>query len=443
MIDQNNKTFEYCPIFPSDMELAETVVAFSNTSGGEIAIHIGDVLDPFEYCNKAKLIICTLCRPRINFKIMQFAMDETCMISIMILRGSLLPCYLLDAEDKKSIYIRENDANILVRASEKSVIERIESEIVFDQVPNTHVSVQDVHLETLAQSFKSNYMSTDKEELLRLNLIGLVSGKIYLTNALLIITGYQNSARIKCSYYNNDGRDVLIDSKLCKGDLMMQVWEAEEFLESYLPKRKAAISEQYFVRHPLPMHAIREGLINAVLHRDYSYTNRYIEVDLCDRWLKIVSPGTIPDQITNADIQKGYSYCRNPNIARIYKELKVIDHFGGGINSIISWTDKLGLVRPSWEEKNNCVELTLYRLIEEKEYPYGCYDLTDQEQNVISFLVNHSYRVCTSDVERICFVKARAARAILSSLVQKGCIEKVARGPSTFYKAILKKRQNP
>jgi predicted HTH transcriptional regulator len=51
----------------------------------------------------------------------------------------------------------------------------------------------------------------------------------------------------------------------------------------------------------------------------------------------------------------------------------MIDDLGGGINRILYYTRKFGLLKPIWEEKNNRVELTLFRLVEEKEYPYEKY----------------------------------------------------------------------
>lgn len=443
VIEKNCKTFEYCPVFPSDEELAETVVAFSNTSGGEILIHIGDVFDPFRCYDIAKLTIGKMCHPSCSYKILHLTKGKIRMISIKIARGSLLPVYMMDSGNKKCIYMRENDRNILIDSEDEVRIDSLKAENKYDLQVNKRYSMTDIPLNTLASSFRNNYLRTDKEELLRLNLIGQEDNMIYPTNALLAITGCLNNAKIRCSYCSSEYQEVILDSKLCEGDMMMQVLDAEEFLELYMPAQKKPIKKHTLIRHSIPAEAIREGLLNAVLHRDYSLNDEIIEVKLSDKALKIISPGKFPLEITQQDVQKGYSFCRNPNIARICKELRMIDDLGGGINRILQYTKKVGLLEPTWEEKDNRVELTLFRLVEEKSYPYGEYDLSDNEQTVITFLINHSYRVCTEDVRRICSVKERAARKILSDLASKECIEKVSKGPRTFYRAIRLKRQNP
>ena len=443
MIEQNCKTFEYCPIFPSDEELITTVVAFSNTSGGEILIHIGEELDPFKYYDMAKLTIERMSSPKCNYKILLIAKDKIQMISIKVTRSCLLPVCLVDSEKKKRIYIRENDVNILIESDKDDRFSLLRAERRFDKEVNKQFSMKDLNLDSLARKFKESGLRINKEELQRLSLIGSESDGIYPTNALLAITGNLNSAKIRCSYYTSEYHEIMIDSTLCKGEMMTQIMIAEEFIEQYMPKHNTAKSRNSLIRHSIPFEAIREGLLNAVIHRDYSRCEEIIEVKLYDKSLKIISPGGFTPEITQDDIGNGYSLCRNPNIARICKELKIVDGFGGGINRIISRTNKFGLVKPTWQEKHKNVELTLFRLMEEKGYPYIKYDLSDQEQAVITFLVNHSYRVCTEDVKKICSVKERAARNILASLASKDCIEKVSRGPSTFYKAILRRRQNP
>ncbi|NLW10719.1 MAG: hypothetical protein GX028_01720 [Clostridiaceae bacterium] len=338
--------------------------------------------------------------------------------------------------------MRENDNNILVDSEDTVRIDSLKDEKKYDLQVNKQYSMTDIPLDTLASNFRNNYLRTNKEELLKFNLIEQEANMIYPTNALLAITGCLNNAKIRCSYCSSECQDIILDSKLFEGDLMMQIMAVEEFLELYMPVQKKPIMKHTLIRHSIPAEAIREGLLNAVLHRDYSLNDETIEVKLSDKALKIISPGNFPFEITRQDVHKGYSFCRNPNIARICKELCVIDDLGGGINRILYYTNKFGLVRPTWEERYNRVELTFFRLVQEKEYPYEKYDLSDNEQTVITFLVNNSYRVCTEDVKRICLVKERTARKTLAGLVSKECVEKVSKGPYTFYRAIRLRRQN-
>jgi predicted HTH transcriptional regulator len=87
-------------------------------------------------------------------------------------------------------------------------------------------------------------------------------------------------------------------------------------------------------RWEYPLEAIREALINAVIHRDYAILGSDIKVAIYDDMLEITSPGPLPDALSVEELGTGRSEIRNRVLAPIFKELKLIEAWGSGIRKM-------------------------------------------------------------------------------------------------------------
>jgi len=87
-------------------------------------------------------------------------------------------------------------------------------------------------------------------------------------------------------------------------------------------------------RWEYPLTAIREAVINAVIHRDYSITGSDIKVAIFDNRLEITSPGSLPAAFDIMDIYNNSSEIRNKILAPIFKELSLIEQWGNGMKKI-------------------------------------------------------------------------------------------------------------
>jgi ATP-dependent DNA helicase RecG len=93
----------------------------------------------------------------------------------------------------------------------------------------------------------------------------------------------------------------------------------------------------------IPDKVIRELLVNASVHRDYSITGSRIRVFIFDNRLEIRSPGKLPNSVSIDKMKFGVSYARNPIIVKFMSNLRYIDKMGRGIPMIIRELDKIGL----------------------------------------------------------------------------------------------------
>jgi predicted HTH transcriptional regulator len=87
-------------------------------------------------------------------------------------------------------------------------------------------------------------------------------------------------------------------------------------------------------RWEYPLEAIREALINAIIHRDYAILGSDIKVAIYDDMLEITSPGPLPDAIPVEELGTDRSEIRNRVLAPIFKDLKLIEAWGSGIQKI-------------------------------------------------------------------------------------------------------------
>ena len=113
--------------------------------------------------------------------------------------------------------------------------------------------------------------------------------------------------------------------------------------------------------YEIPIVALREALINALIHRDYANFGRDIKVGVYDDIVNIVSPGALPNIVTIEDILRGRSEIRNKVIANVFKELGLIEQWGSGINRIMLACKKAGLNQPKIREQGDFVDVEFYR----------------------------------------------------------------------------------
>ena len=113
--------------------------------------------------------------------------------------------------------------------------------------------------------------------------------------------------------------------------------------------------------YEIPIAALREVLINAVVHRDYSILGSDIKVSVFDNTVEILSPGPLPNALTIEEILCGRSEIRNRAIARIFKEAKLIEQWGTGVRRIIEICTQSGLRRPEFIESGHFVIVRFFK----------------------------------------------------------------------------------
>ncbi len=110
----------------------------------------------------------------------------------------------------------------------------------------------------------------------------------------------------------------------------------------------------------IPLVILREAVINALVHTDYSQRGAPIRVAFFDDRIDIENPGILLPGMTIEDMKQGISKIRNPVIARVFRELELIEQWGSGVRRIFHEAEVLGLPVPQIVELGLRVRVTIF-----------------------------------------------------------------------------------
>lgn len=254
------------------------------------------------------------------------------------------------------------------------------------------------------------------------------------TRALLLLTSNPyRFARIQCGQFKGTTRTVFLDRREYAGPLYEQVDAAEDFVLRNI-RLGAHIDglyrEDYY---ELPPVAIREAIVNAVVHRDLQ-ANSCVQVALYDDRLEVTSPGPLFGGITIEQALDGATAQRNPKIAEAFMQMDMFESWGTGLRRIRDACAEAGLPEPEFREIGSMFRVDIFRPrleIPEAERaaatsgnatlshgmpcpipPEVLIQLTDNEMSAIK-IVSEIGRVTTSLLfERIGIPKRSAARLL-------------------------------
>ena len=153
--------------------------------------------------------------------------------------------------------------------------------------------------------------------------------------------------------------EIFIDKKEFAGNLFDIMENTMIFLQNHLNLRAEIKGLRRKEEYEIPIEVLREALLNAIIHRDYT-RNSDIKVAIYDDIVEIISPGALPNGITIEEISNGRSELRNKVLAYLFKELEYIEAWGSGIAKIRE-ACKLRKINFRFEEKGNFVSTEFVR----------------------------------------------------------------------------------
>ena len=437
------KLIEFKKVLPGGQAIAKTIVAFSNTAGGKLIIGVSDQgqvigldrdVDIFDLQDRVASIIYDNCYPNVLPDIYTARVEDQVLLVIEVHRGSLLPYYIKRYGKNEGVFIRIGATNRKASYENILELERQRMNLSFDQEANMEVDFQTLNLSVIKDRFAQANKSFDISVMKNLKLVVEENGRLYPSNGLVILLGLYEHVRMKCSRFKGTTMDVFLDRKEYDSDLFTQLDDAEKFIKNHIRLSSEIKGLQREDLYEIPEEAIRESLVNAVVHRDYSNGGRDVKIGVYDDMVNIVSPGAFPSTITQEDLLEGRSEIRNKAIARVFKELNYIEQWGSGIRRIKSSCKARGLKEPEILEKGDFVDVSLYReIIGANAVVKKDHELSHQEEKVIEYLKANENRITTREAESVLYVADRRARKILKDMVDKGILKRVGRTTNTHY----------
>ncbi len=363
-----SKTIEFKERVTGNLNIAKTAVAFSNTAGGRLLIGvredkeiIGVSEDIFKLQDRIVSIIFDSCYPIIRPEIYTTSIDDKVVMIVEFFKGSNLPYFIKFDGIDNGVFLRIGATN---RRADHEMIKQLERErknVSFDEEVNYEYEFSNLNLSKLEEKFNLMNKTLTDEKLLSLKLIKLAKNKVLPTNGLLVLLGEPENVVTKCSRFKGKDMTVFIDKKELAGDLFQQLEDCVNFVKNHINLNAEISGLQRNDRYEIPEVAIREAIVNAIVHRDYSNHGRDVKVAVYDDRIEVVSPGPLPNGLTNEEILNGRSEIRNRVIARVFKELGYIEQWGSGISRMKSLCLMEKLKEPLIEETGSFVGVRFYR----------------------------------------------------------------------------------
>lgn len=411
-------------------DIKKEIIAFANTKGGKIYIGIDDNGTVVGLNNIKEDIeaLSGMIREGIRSdltlytSINQIVIEEKDVIEIDISEAPNKPYYLADKGIKTSgVFLRYG--NTSAPASEE-VIKRMLIENQGDSFETLVSRNQELTFDELNKVFSKHDIKLDDNKLKSLNIVSLNGD---YTNLGLLLSD-ECPYSVKCAVYNGTNKLEFKDRKEFTGPVIKQVNDVYEYLELFNNTKGKIVGLERVDKRDYPEYAIREALLNAIIHRDYNY-NGSILISIFDDHIEFTSLGGIVKGLSMNDLYLGVSESRNPNLANIFYRLRYVENFGTGIGRIIesySEYDK----KPSFADSDNAFSVKLYN-VNYTEEKMNTFAMT-QEEKIIEYLNEHD-SMNRADVESLLNISTSRAKIILNSMCEKGYIIKTGNGRSIMY----------
>lgn len=375
--EMESSLLEWKETLPQKQPIYRTVVGFCNQNGGKIVLGVRDdgVIVGLAQ-NQVEELLETLerdiyqaCSPPIVPRVFARRIEDKSIVIIEVSPGMNKPYYITSEGLEQGTYVRIGPHTVRANA---------------DMIEELRWQSRGIHFETMLQYQAGRKELDDKkigdflrsrrdqkkvkytEAILKAyRLIGEEHAKLCPTNAGLLLFGkrpqhYLSEAMIICTHFRGtSGRDVVATID-CEGTLFEQFETAFAFLLSRLLRSFVIRGAKRKETLEIPEEAIREALLNAIVHRNYHQTSP-TRVSIYDDRVEILSPGTFPGPLDATTMKAGLTFLRNPLICRIFREAEYVEKMGTGLLIIFNSYEQRGLQEPQIFELNSFVKCILPR----------------------------------------------------------------------------------
>jgi len=414
------------------------VIAFANSDGGTLYIGVDDngVEVGMEAADETYTQITNTIRDSILPDITMFityTLKENLVLIIEVSEGCNKPYYLHKKGLKPSgVYVRQGTSS--VPASQEQIRQMIKDSNG-DVYEDMRSLLQDITFEQARETCKEKGVTLGKEQYLRLGISDL-SG-LY-TNVGLLLSD-QCKHTIKVAVFADEAKTLFKDTKEFKGSVLKQLEDTYSYLMLCNQNRSQINGLNRIDHYDYPEVAIREALLNAIVHRDYAYSGSII-INITDKQMEYISIGGLVSGLTLADIGTGISQPRNRRIADFFHRLGFIEAYGTGVQKIHEmYTDSEEPVRI--EVTPNTFKMILpnknenrrkrldFEVVQEPKISFG----THAQIKLIRTQIQRSGFITDEEVQNLLGVKKTRAFILMRQMLDAGLVEVQGRGAGKKY----------
>ncbi|KRL46996.1 ATP-binding protein [Levilactobacillus spicheri] len=336
--------------------------------------------------------------------------------------------YFLDGR----VYVRNGSES--VKASQERVTKMMALQDLssFDASISSTQRLQFDEIESIFKREKLNFKA---------NALGFFTPQGQFTNVAFLMSN-QNSFSVKVAIFDGVTVDQFKDRREFRGCLPKQIDDVLTYIDLNNPL-SARITGQPMreEKRSYPSVAIREAVINAIVHRSY-FSEAPVQIEIFDDRLTIMSPGPLPGGMKLKAVLAGQTLPRNPQVVKVLNKLKYIEDYGTGIRRILSsYTDENKA--PEFETSEDFVKVQLPNLNYKGRASRPTFPnvistdselkiVFEEQGHIVEYLKDHPY-ITRAIAELLLEVKGSQANKYLKQLVDADILKKIGAGPSTRY----------
>lgn len=422
-----NETTEFKREYTDSVK--KEVVAFANTRGGVIYIGIDDTGETYpthdvdktlqRLTNTIRDSIC----PDVTFFI-KYDIEDNKILKITVNEGSNKPYFLKDKGlTPAGVYVRQGSSSAQASYENIKQMIKITDGISFEDERSLEQKLTFKDAESEFENKNLEFQENNKISL------GIKSKDALYTNLGLLISD-ECPFTVKVAVFEGTEKMKFRNRREIHGSIFKQLHETYEFLDmnNKLPAEIMGIDR--VERNDYPKEAIREALVNALVHRDYSLGGSII-INIYENRIEFVSIGGLVKGLEEKDLLSGLSLARNEKLANIFFRLHHIESYGTGLRKIMRLYDGYS-VKPKIEVFPNAFVITLPNL----NYSYTLKnEIIDEKHKKILEHIKVNKYITSKDIQAMFDIKRSRAYKIIKDMKDMNLIKNSSK--KGYYEAIL------
>lgn len=448
--ETESSTVEFKSSIPKSDQIIKTVIAFCNHHGGKLVIGVGDdrtitglpdklLDDTMQWVEKA---VYEASFPPIIPRVSTQRIGDKAVLIVEVSSGMNKPYYRRSEGMEKGTYIRVGRNTVHASAE---IIEELKWQaagIHFESLPVYRASIKDLDKKLITKFLQKRKNDGDAEysiEILKAYGLAVTEhSHHYPTTAGILLFGtnpqkFFSEAMCICTHFQGTtGREVIATVD-CEGDLFAQFNKAYDFILARLTTSFTIDEPQRSEKLEIPKKAVREVLLNAIVHRNY-HVQSPIKVAVWSDRIEVFSPGGFPGPIDINNLRTGRSYIRNPSICKVFRESGYIEKLGSGFIVMLDSYLAYQLPSPQIIDGGDYVKCVLSRPSPLQQY----LKIEDLGAQILALFQSHP-ELSAKEMRSILGVARTTLFRALTGLVNTGVLERTGYTQAARYKLGLQK----
>ncbi len=325
----------------------KSVSAFANTNGGSLFFGVNDdgEIVGLEYPQDDADFISEMIKEKLDpvpeVQLIPIEHEGHSLLEVKVMAGTLTPYYFY-LNGTRTAYTRVGNESVECSSQQLLSLVLKGTHMTWDSLP-TQVDASKHSFVILANTFREQTHQEWSDKFLES--FGMVTPSGKLTNAGLLFvdncTVFQS--RIFCTRWSGLYKDDAISSVEHRANLVLLLKYGMDFIKNSTMSGWVKMPTYRLNLPDYSDRAVLEGLVNHLIHRDYTVMGGEVHIDIYDNRIELVSPGAMLDgtQIQDLDISEVPSMRRNPIIANMFTQLDYMEKRGSGLCKMRELTEKL------------------------------------------------------------------------------------------------------